>query len=135
KLAQAGVSRGTSSLFILEGVLMYLKPASVAATMQTISDFAAKSSRVVFDYVHACVLKGEGRFYGEEQINQMVSDAGERWHSGIEEDGVESFLARFGLSLIEHKQAADMERDYFTDSQGKRMARINGAHALVTAIK
>ncbi len=135
RLARAGVSREMPSLFILEGLLMYLQPSSVEATLQTISHYATRRSRVVFDYVHARVLRGESLLYGEGRIIKTVANVGERWHFGIEEGGIKPFLAQFGLSLIDHKNAVDVERDFFTDSNGWLVARINGSHALVTAEK
>lgn len=53
KLDTAGFQRDRKSLFVLEGVLMYLQAESVQASLQTIRDYAGTGSRVVFDYVQA----------------------------------------------------------------------------------
>lgn len=133
KLEAAGFRRGRRSLFILEGLLMYLQPESVNATFQVIQEYAGAGSRVVFDYIHAAVLRGDGRYYGEEGIVKTVTGAGERWHFGIEDGQAEAFLDRYGLRLLDHKDAADLERAYFSRPGGEVIARINATHCLVTA--
>ena len=71
--------------------------------------------------------------YGEDGIKRLVSDAGEGWRFGIEEGEVEGFLSRFGMKLIGHKNAKELEKDYFTGKDGRAAGRVNGTHCLVTA--
>jgi methyltransferase (TIGR00027 family) len=133
KLNEAGFYKQQRTLFMLEGLVMYLQPESVDATFQTIRDYAGKGSRVVFDYIYASVLRNEGIYYGEKGIVQTVSGAGEQWHFGIEKGLIEQFLARYTLQLIDHKDAKDLEEAYFSDSNSKIIGRVNGTHCLVTA--
>jgi methyltransferase (TIGR00027 family) len=135
KLDEAGFRKQQRSLFVLEGLLMYLRPESVNATFQTIQDYAGRRSWVIFDYVYASVLRNEGIYYGETGISQTVSGAGEQWHFGIEVGEIEQFLATYDLKLISHKNAQELERLYFSDSNGKVIGRVNGTHCLVTAEK
>jgi len=135
KLDEAGFCRQRRSLFILEGLVMYLQPKSVEETFQVIRDYAGRKSRVVFDYIYASVLRKEGICYGETGIVQTVSDAGEQWHFGIEKGQIEEFLAKYEMQLIDHKDAKDLEQTYFSDSNGKIIGRVNGTHCLVTAEK
>jgi methyltransferase (TIGR00027 family) len=135
KLDEAGFRKQQRSLFILEGLLMYLQPESVRATFRTIQEYAGKGSRVVFDYIYASILRHEGTYYGETGIAQTVSDAGEQWQFGIEKGEIAPFLAAYALRLIDHQDAQDLERTYFTDSEGKLVGRVNGTHCLVTAEK
>jgi methyltransferase (TIGR00027 family) len=121
------------SLFILEGLLMYLQPESVNTTFHIIQDYAGKGSWVVFDYIYASVLRKEGIYYGEAEIEQTVSNAGEKWHFGIEKGQIEDFLAKYAMRLTDHKDAKELEKTYFCNTQGKTIGRINGAHCLVTA--
>lgn len=133
KLEQAGFRKQQRSLFILEGLLMYLQSASVDQTFQTIREYAGKGSWIVFDYVYASVIRHEGTYYGEKGIAQTVSSVGEQWQFGIEKGEIEQFLARYALKLMDHKDAQALERAYFSDSNGKIMGKINGTHCLVTA--
>ena len=135
KLDEAGFFRQRRSLFLLEGLVMYLQPDSVGETFQTIRDYAGKGSLVVFDYVYASVLRNEGMYYGEVEITDTVSSAGEQWQFGIEKGQIEHFLARYAMRLMDHKDAKDLEQVYFSDSNGKTIGRVNGTHCLVTAEK
>jgi len=133
KLDEAGFCRQRRGLFILEGLVMYLQPESVHETFQTIQDYGGKGSRIVFDYIYASVLRKEGIYYGESGVVRKVSGAGEQWHFGIEKGQIEQFLAGYTMQLIDHKDAKDLEKAYFTDSNGKIIERVNGTHCLVTA--
>jgi methyltransferase (TIGR00027 family) len=135
KLDQAGFLKQRRSLFILEGLLMYLQPESVDKTFRTIQDYGGEGSRVVFDYVYASVLRNEGLYYGETWILQTVSGTGEQWQFGIEEGQAEQFLASYEMRLVDHKDAQDLESVYFSDANGKVIGRVNGTHCLVTAEK
>jgi len=133
KLDEAGFCKQRRSLFVLEGLVMYLQPESVDATFHIIQDYAEMGSLVVFDYVYASVLRKEGIYFGEIGIEQTVSDSGEQWHFGIEKGQIEQFLARYALQLIDQKDAEELEKAYFSDANGNTIGRINGTHCLVTA--
>lgn len=135
KLQAAGFRHGKRSLFILEGLLMYLQPDSVDETFNVIREYAGSGSEVVFDYVRAGVLRREGRYYGEKDIYSRVAGAGEPWQFGFEDEQVAVFLGQHGMRLVEQKTPQDMERDYFTDGKGRRVGRVNGTHCLVKARK
>jgi len=135
KLRDAGFQKGQRSLFVLEGLLMYLQPASVDATFRTIQEYGAEGSWVVFDYVYASVLRGEKLYYGESEVMASVTRAGEGWHFAIELGKLGQFLSTYGLQVIDEKDAQELERTYFKDASGRIVARVNGAHCLVTAEK
>lgn len=135
KLDDAGFLRERHNLFILEGLVMYLQAESVHKTFQTIADYAGESSRVVFDYIYASVLRKEGIYYGESEIVKTVSGAGEQWHFGIEKGQIEQFLGMYAMQLVDQKDAHDLEAAYFSDSNGKVIGCVNGTHCLVTAEK
>jgi len=97
KLEAAGFDRDVRSLFIMEGLLMYLQPESVDETFKVIERFAGEGSEVVFDYVRASVLRQAGSYYGEGEILKSVAQAGERWCFGIEEGELERFLKNYGF--------------------------------------
>ena len=135
KLNGAGFQKRVRSLFVLEGLLMYLQPESVAATFRTIQEYGGEDSWVVFDYVYASALRGEKLYYGESEVMASVTQAGEGWYFGIERGELEQFLSSYGLRPIDEKDAQALEKTYFTDASGRIVARVNGAHSLVTAEK
>jgi methyltransferase (TIGR00027 family) len=135
KLEEARFGKGERSLFVLEGLLMYLQPESVDETLKVIQEFAGEGSEVVFDYVRASVLRQAGSYYGEREIVKAVAKAGERYHFGIEDEELEGFLKKYGLRASEHQDAQDLEQRYFTDASGEIVGRVNGTHCLVRAVK
>ncbi len=70
----------------------------------------------MFDYIYASVLREEGIYYGETVIIQTVYDVDEQWHFGIEKGQIKEFLAQYEMQLIGHKDAEDLEREYFSNS-------------------
>lgn len=135
KLEEAGFRKHQRSLFILEGLLMYLQPESVNATFQTIQDFAGKHSLVTSDYIYASVLRNEGTCYGESGAAKRVSGAGEQWHFGIEKGEIEPFLAKYDFKLANQKDSLELEKAYFSDSEGTVIGKVNGTHCIMTAEK
>ena len=133
KLDEAGFHKNQRSLFILEGLVMYLQPESVDETFRIIRDYSANGSWVVFDYIYASILRKEGIYYGETGIEQTVSNADEQWQFGIEKGQIEQFLAKYGMKLLDHKDAKALEKAYFSDDDGNIVGSVNGTHCLVTA--
>jgi methyltransferase (TIGR00027 family) len=135
KLDAVGFLKDGRTLFVLEGLLMYLQPESVDETFRVIEKFSGKGSEVLFDYVRASVLRQEGSCYGEKDIVKSVAKTGEQWYFGIEEGDLKQFLEKYGFKVKEHKGSQELERMYFTDSSGEIVSRVNGTHCLVRAVK
>jgi methyltransferase (TIGR00027 family) len=132
-LLAAGYRANQRTLFLWEGVTMYLTPDAVDSTLAFIRDSGAEGSRVVFDYIYASVLRRENRYYGEQEIFERVSKAGESWTFGIEEGETERFLSDRGFRLNSHHTPQDLEKAYLTADDGAFLGRINGTHCIVIA--
>jgi methyltransferase (TIGR00027 family) len=132
-LTAAGYEEKQRNLFIWEGVTMYLTPEAVNGTLAFIRESAAAGSIVVFDYVYASVLRREKGYYGEAEIYETVSRAGEGWTFGLEEGEVEAFLAERGFEIVAHYTPDDLEEAYLTAEDGAHFGRINGTHCIVVA--
>ena len=135
KLDMGRFQKDQTSLFILEGLLMYLEPESVQATFHTIQTYAGLGSWVVFDYVRASVLRHENTLYGETGVTQSVLKAGEQWRFGIEPDEISSFVEAYDFQVSDHKEAQELEEIFFRDTDGRLVGRINGTHCIVTAAR
>lgn len=133
KLDMSGFKKDLRSLFVLEGLVMYLESESVDATFQTIREYSGTGSRMVFDYVQASVFRQENRLYGESGLVKSVTKAGEKWRFGIEPAEIASFMAGHGFNVSDHKCADELEAAYFQDTDDRLVGRINGTHCIVTA--
>jgi methyltransferase (TIGR00027 family) len=135
KLTHAGFEEDRQSLFLLEGVTMYLSDTAIDGTLSFIRDASEEGSLIVFDYVFAGVLRGENRYYGEKDIVNSVAKAGEAWSFALEEGQIGDFLLNYGFTLKDHSTAKELEGKYFRNSEGEIVGKINGTHSLVTALR
>ena len=132
-LSRAGYQEGQKSLFIWEGVTMYITPQAVDNTLAFIYSSAASESLIAFDYIYSSVLRQEKRFYGEQEIFKTVSNAGEGWTFGLEDGEILQFLSERGFKLIANYTPSDMEKTYLTAENGECVGRANGTHCIAIA--
>ncbi|MBN2261091.1 MAG: SAM-dependent methyltransferase [Clostridiales bacterium] len=133
KLSEIKLMKSKKSLFILEGLTMYLSQESIEKTFKLIYDYSGPSSFIVFDYLYASVLRKEEKYYGEREIFKRVEKDNEKWTFGIEEGEIENFLGRFNFNLVEHLDSNKIENKYFTDENGRVIIKVNGTHCIVLA--
>jgi len=112
---------------------MYLNSDAVNSTLSFIKESSKKGSDVVFDYIYASVLRRENKYYGEKEIFDTVSRAGEGWTFGIEEGEIDKFLTDFGFKMISHYTSAELEEKYFNADDRSIVRKINGTHCIVQA--
>lgn len=132
-LSKAGYQDGQKTLFLWEGVSMYLSSQSVDGTLAFIHKHAAYGSRIVFDYIYASVLRRENRYYGEQGIFETVAKTGEGWTFGLEEGEVEPFLVARGFEMLAHYTPSELEELYLIADDGTMHGRVNGTHCIVLA--
>ena len=132
-LEKVGYQDGGKSLFLWEGVCMYLSPQAVDDTLGFVCNHAAPGSQIIFDYVYASVLRRENRYYGEQGIFETVARTGENWTFGLEEGEVEPFLAARGFEMLAHYTPIELERHFLTAEDGTLHGRVNGTHCIVLA--
>lgn len=135
KLMDYGFKKEKKALFLLEGLIMYLNEQAIDSTFQIIDEFSAKKSEIVFDSIYLSVLRKENLYYGEADIYNFVSKAGEGWTFGIEKGKFDSFLNKYHFSIIESMNSEKLEKRYFTDNNNTLIAKVNGTHCLINAIK
>ena len=135
KLDEHDFKRNKVCLFLLEGLTMYLDPASIDATFKLISEYAGAGSIIIFDYIYASVVRRENLYEDEKKVYESVLKAGEKWTFGIEKGEVGAFLSEYGLTLVDEATSEVLEKRYLTDRKGRLVARVTGTHALATARK
>ena len=111
---------------------MYLDPQAVQETFHIMATFAGSGSRIVFDYVQACVLRRENRLFGAAELFKSVSKSGEPWCFGIEPDEIKAFAASYGFEVLQHLGVSELEAASFQKTDGCCLRPVNAAHCLVT---
>jgi methyltransferase (TIGR00027 family) len=132
-LGMAGFQHQRRTLFMLEGLLVYLQPGSVDALFRRIREHAGASSRLVFDCPYYEALAGKRTYYGETRFTRLVTRSGQRWHFGILEGQHQKFLAAYELRCTDFNGATELEQAFFREPGGKLAGRINATHCLITA--
>ena len=105
KLSRAEFIGGKKTLFMLEGVTMYLSRDAVEGTLRFVSDTSGSGSMIVFDHIYAGVLRGENKYYGEKGMYRRTAKVGEEWTFALEENETGPFLDRFGFAVKDYCNA------------------------------
>lgn len=123
KLSQAGFDPKIKTLFIWEGVTMYLNSEAVHATLKFIASNALAGSTLYFDYLFQSVLDGRSTLPEAVLVRKTKSFGGrgtEKYTFGIEESEIEGFLNQRGFNLLEHMTAETLKARYFQGENAKR---------------
>lgn len=129
RLLSAGYDPGLISLFIWQGVTMYLTPEGVAATLAFIAKNTAPGSAVVFDYVYQSVLDGIQKHVEISNMRRYRFMTGERLTFGIPEGAVETYLQARGFQQVIDVSMAELKAIYFTGKNAKR--NMMGGYGIV----
>jgi methyltransferase (TIGR00027 family) len=129
-LHAAGFAPGGRTLFIWQGVSMYLSGAAVDATLDFVAHQSGPGSAIVFDYVYQAVLDGvqpHSEVGGMRRYRRLL---GEGLTFGIPEGAAEGFMTARGFQPVKDVNAADLKAAYFS---GKNAGRaVAGGYGIVT---
>lgn len=89
-LRQAGFNEGEPTLWMVEGLLMYLSEGEVSSLFERINQLVSPQDRMVFDILSRTLL---GAPHMKKQLHFLES-LGAPWKFGTDEP--EAFMARFG---------------------------------------
>lgn len=124
-LAGVGYKKDQKTLFIWEGVVMYLEPSAVQSTLRFIARNSAPGSSVVFDYLPHSVV--DGTYTEDDSVVAManyVRSVGEPFQFGIDPDKSSAFLKEMGLKQASNVGHPYLVKNYLTGSNGKPFGTI-----------
>jgi methyltransferase (TIGR00027 family) len=129
-LAEAGWSP-QKTLFLLEGLLMYLPRQAVLDLLAGIARHAGAGSAVLFDFVPQSLADGSSDAEGGQNIRTWTLGIGEPILSGFNDGEILPFLAGLGYSNVRSISSRDFANMYYT---GKRADRtVSGLMSLAYA--
>ena len=133
KLLDNEYDNSKKTLFIMEGLIMYIPPKAVAKTLLFIVENSGKGSRVIFDYYPESVVDGTCELEIGTNIRNHVAEQGEPLQFGIKEEKIQDFLTEFGFSRIQNVTSEDYKDLYFHGKNGNRNVceLLYFAHAVV----
>jgi methyltransferase (TIGR00027 family) len=133
-LPPLGYDARRKTLFILEGVTMYVSEAGSAATLAFVRRHSGRGSRIVYDYLLRDALDGERRrYYGMAYATDALAARGEPLITGWSEGEAAAFVAAQGLALVDDLGADELARRYLIGSDGRPDGRWLQGHRIVEA--
>lgn len=132
RLFANGYDERGRTLFIWQGVTMYLTPEGVDSTLAFIANHSGPDSAVIFDYFYNETLR-DMKMKTTRRITRTI---GERLIFGIDEGQIERFLTLRGFRDVHNADAEELNRLYFTGPNAGRaiatgvaiaLARVNGS--------
>ena len=130
QLLGAGYDPGLASLFIWQGVTMYLTAGGVDGTLDFIARNSPSGSGVVFDYVYQAVLDGIQTQREISNIQRYRFITGEGLTFGIPEGTVETYLRRRGFQQVKDVTTDELKAAYFSGKNASR--KVAGGYGIAT---
>jgi methyltransferase (TIGR00027 family) len=133
KLAAQGYDRSLKTLFLLEGLIMYIPPEAVDETLSFIAKNSGKGSTILFDYYPESVVDGTCELEVGKNIRNYTKQQGEPLQFGIREEIVETFLIERGFSGVQNVTAEEYKKMYFrgVNKDRKVCSLLFFAHAVI----
>jgi methyltransferase (TIGR00027 family) len=126
-LFESGYDPKLKTLFIWQGVTMYLNPKSVDATLAFVVNHSAPGSAIVFDYVYRSDLD----FQKRSEIRNMRRYrfiTGEGLTFGIPQNTIKAYLTERGFHQVEDINADDLKTAYFSGKNAGR--KVAGGYGI-----
>jgi methyltransferase (TIGR00027 family) len=131
-LLGSGYDGARKTMFIWQGVTMYLTPDAVDATLDFVVRHSAAGSAVVFDYVFRAVLEGAEKHSEISSMRRYRFMSGEGLTFGIAEGRIEDFLRARGFRAVKDVKSADLKAMYFIGKNSDR--RIADGYGIATGM-
>jgi methyltransferase (TIGR00027 family) len=131
RLEESGYDPTLKTLFIWQGVTMYLTEEAVKATLCFVVQQSALGSAIVFDYLYRSVLEGVEKHVEVSGMRRYRFMTGEGLTFGIAEGTVEAFLKERGYRQVGDMNAEGLKRAYFTGKNAER--KVTSGYGIVVA--
>ncbi len=111
------------TLFIWQGVTMYLSGDAVDDTLKFVTQHSGPDSAIVFDYIYREALDGVQKHGEISNMRRYRFMTGEGLTFGIEEGEIEPFLNERGFHNVRDMDAKGLKQAYFTgENAGRKIA-------------
>ena len=128
-LMASGYDPHLFSLFIWQGVTMYLTLAGVDATLDFIVKNSSPGSAVVFDYLYQAVLEGIQKQNEIRNMRRYRFLTGEGLTFGIPQGKTDAFLQARGFRQVKDVTTEELKTAYFTGKNANR--KMVGGYGIV----
>jgi len=108
-----GFERSLKTLFLMEGLIMYISLEAVDETLSFIVKNSGKGSVILFDYYPESLVDGTCELEVGKNIFNYTIQQGEPLKFGIKEGMVEPFLVNRGFYRVKQVPAEEYKQMYF----------------------
>ena len=112
-LIDNGYNPNLKTLFIVEGLLMYVPPPAVDMLLSFVVNASGPGSSIVADYFSDSVIDGTSPLKEAQVLRQFVENEGARLQFGIEESIVEAFFKERGFQVVRTVTTASCKEKFF----------------------
>lgn len=127
-LARAGWSTEAKTLFLLEGLVMYLPRPAVEHLLAGIAGHAGAGSAVLFDFMPESLANGSSEEGGGQIIREWTAKIGEPILSGFSQEEIVPFLERLGFFDVQIIPSRAFAELYYTGKRADR--KVSGLMTL-----
>lgn len=120
KLFQAGYKRDLKTVFIWEGVTMYISAEAVDSTLAFVAANSGTGSSIIFNYYYKSYVEGTSPLKWVKRELRSYRRMGEPLRFGIESDDIQAFLMARGFSQVRNATPAFLTGLYFKGSNARR---------------
>jgi len=127
-LERSGYERDKKTVFLWEGVIYYLEPYSVDATLDFVTKHSHHESAITFDYAVTITAQNINDYYGVRRFVRTWREhrSGEPFKFSLAEGELKSFLERRGLTLVNHLNNREIEETFLLHEDGSPPGHIMG---------
>ena len=108
------------TLFICEGLMMYLPQEVVKESLEFIAKNSGPGSRVLFDFFEQSVIEGKNELPEARTLFKFVSDAGTPLRFGVKDGDVEKYLTERGFKDVQTVTTDYCKSVYFEGASQSR---------------
>ena len=116
RLRAAGYREDKRTLFVWQGVSMYLTPSGIDRTLGFVTRHSAKGSIIVFDYFDARAMQSAEALV----IRVFTGIMGEKVTWAIDQREIEAFLTTHGFTDVRNADHAQMAAPHLTGANARR---------------
>jgi methyltransferase (TIGR00027 family) len=119
-LLKSGYDRSKKTLFIWEGVTVYLLPDAVDETLAFVAENSGKNSSIIFDYAFQSALDVTSENSDAMKWRRAYERRGEPPKFALNEDSVEEFMSKRGFYQVKNISLESLKETYFKGANANR---------------
>jgi len=122
RLLESGYDRNSKTLFIWEGVTMYLSAEAVDETLAFVVNNSGEGSSIIFNYIYRSVVDGTCEMKEARSTRKWLARIGEPYTFGVKQGAIDEFLSKRGYWQVNNATAEFLEGTYFKGvNQGRKV--------------